>query len=144
MFHASWYFELFFPSSTSIFCFSTDCSCCCCCFCTTSFICRISPSTRLDMILAMSWVTSGSPRRAKAAEARPRMKLPPRTESLLLNIEGAEGAPRRRAEASMTSSCNSDAVCSISTICARRSWVGRIVSGEWSFGNDGGGSAEWG
>lgn len=100
------------------------------------------------MTLAISCVTSWSPRRANAAEARPKTKFPPRTESLLVKRDGAEGAPRRRVEASITSSCNKDAVCSISTICARRSWVGRMVVGVCSVGDVGGGGGggieEWG
>src|SRR6266851_2508023 len=84
----------------------------------------ISASTRLAMTLAMSSTTSLSPRRESAALARPSKKSPPRMVYLFPNAAGADGAPRRRSARSITSSCNSDATCIISTICASRVCVG--------------------
>ena len=79
-------------------------------------ICKISPSTRFDRTLMMSSVTSLSPSRERATEARPRMKFPLRTEIFVPNAAGAEGAARQKTDASVTSSWGSEVVRIISTI----------------------------
>ena len=67
-------------------------------------LCQISPWMRFDRTLAISSVTSLSPSHEIAVEAQRRTKFRPRTEILVPNAAGAEGAPRRRADASITSS----------------------------------------
>ena len=66
--------------------------------------CMTSPSTKFAITVDMSSVTSGSRRRAKAIDARPSKKSPPRMLSLLPNDDGADGAPRRNGDSSITSS----------------------------------------
>lgn len=79
------------------------------------------------MTLAMSSTTSLSPRRDKAALVLPRRKSPASTDNLFPKAAGADAAPLRSDDLSITSSCNKDATWIISTICARRICVGRRV-----------------
>ncbi|PIL31501.1 hypothetical protein GSI_06203 [Ganoderma sinense ZZ0214-1] len=114
----------------------------------TAFSWRISPSTRFAMTLAISSTTSFSPSRESAALVRPRRKSPASTDSLFPNAAGAEAVPLRSGDLSITSSCRSDATWIISTICARRTCVGRRASGAAtvgtaSAGGNGGGAGGW-
>jgi len=83
----------------------------------------------------MSSVTLLSPSRGMATESQPRTKFPQRTEILVPNMAGAEGALRRKADTSITSS-GSEVVCIVSTIWARRNCVGStVLVSAWAFGN---------
>ena len=81
-------------------------------------------------------MTSGSRRRARETEARPRRKSPARTAILLPNEWFAEGEPRRERERSMTSSWRREAVWMSSVISARRRWEGRMEGEEPLVGAD--------
>lgn len=90
----------------------------------TPFICITSPSTRFEMTVASSSTTSTSRNLAKATDALPSKKSPPKMLNLFPNAEGDEGAPRRNSDSSITSSCSNDATWIISEISARRFCVG--------------------
>lgn len=107
---------------------------------TLPFICITSPSTRLAKTLATSSTTSLLPRRESASDARASKKSPARIESLLPKRDGAEGADRRVAARSITSSCSSEATWINSVISASLRCVGKRL--EAAEGSEGEGEEE--
>jgi hypothetical protein len=85
------------------------------------------------MTVASSSTTSRLPKRANATDARPSKKSPDRIDSLLPNIVGADGEPRRSSDVSITSSCSNEATWIISVMEASLRCVGRMAGdSDWS------------